>query len=570
MKKILKWFLISVLIGFTLGVIIYFYIKYLLIYTIPIGFFLYFIIGILIQSHGLITLFKSIKNQKRLGEIIMESFPKKKKSLINRIKFLINSFLSNLLSVVIWPISIYFILSKTFVLIGRSSAKKMVFEFDLKVTDHIIGIVLIFTLGICYLFKILNLDDFGYGLAMLYILIFAFISKHLIYILELNGLPAKLRKRVKRPFNFFLIILIIDFIGIVLTISFLESIIKEQAISKEIVYNTVISFVDFKEQTKQLFFNENLVFFEIIKVLSIWLFYYSFISHVFKFNSFKKSNEDILWLMTRNNSLGKFNKNIRLVNNLKNKTESIFKAEVISLLGVNNIEGAKRIMLKLNSELYLSNEQQIYEEFLPLLLTYEFNLDVVNEIVKDSIMVAVSDMKICGILRAIANDYEIESYLINIFKNLEKDYPLTLIELYISDSQIEQAIVAINRNIKLTNQNSDKIIMCKQYYECELNYIENKIELTEFINNWTENNLEEFENLISQVENNNELLVIYDHFVFINASINASNYTNKQKIDRIGENIKTLIPKDELVEKIIIAIDDRKEKVEIIFSDLFR
>lgn len=368
--------------------------------------------------------------------------------------------------------------------------KKSSGELALLTIEHIQPIVLLVLIFITYFIDKSNLSANGYGQIFLYILAYGLILRQLSYLIKLKGLPVILRRKSNDPFLVFCVIMVIDFISMTVLYTFIGNRNDSNPLSFENIKETLDMFFAFRDHTKLLFNDLKFSHLYLIMIINIWLFYTSFITHVFNYKKFKRDDEDIDWLVSINILRRDYRANLGLIASMKSKTEQTHTNEIMSLIGIGEIEKAKEKIHSTHNGFSKLEEYQVYQKMFGLALYAKYKKKVLINLIEDAVIVGFPDEFFYDTITPILLSYDgIAEDLAGILEQFKEKYPLTLTELYLLYEFIDEAEELVN---KKNNTSLGEIIRYRQIITIKAQNASSKSELRTELTNWHDLYFEEF------------------------------------------------------------------------------
>jgi hypothetical protein len=323
------------------------------VYLIPhwaaILFYVYLIFGLLLMASGQLFLSKSIAHSGGFRELFIQSFAKAgaAQSLLSTIRNLASGIIVFLSGILIWPIGFGAYL-KPEIRKVMGSGRIYVNTVALQSIEHHGAFFCLLSIALVYLGGYAGLKGHGYGIKFAFIITISVVLRDMVYSLQVGGLPAKLRRVSTSPYLVFVAIMLMDFLSLAGGFALIKagdahSVTLQQVIvtSKELYQG---------KDLMEILYGRHLSLIELTIGSAGLVFYGALLGIVLHLKEFQRRDEDFLWLASQYNALGNFNKAIKYSNQIKARTPEAEAVQLISLLGVNQLDKARQKAAQLSTE----------------------------------------------------------------------------------------------------------------------------------------------------------------------------------------------------------------------------
>jgi hypothetical protein len=319
---------------------------YLLPKWVPILFYTYLILGMADLSVGIIKVLQAINEPGNWGQALLKLMTKMAQasdvaSRFKRLRDAISSLASTVARVIVWPVDSLYGL---FMFPSRTGEQLNVEEFSLKKLGDMPEasyslyalVVVLAVLGLGFL----RVDLKKYGAITLALMVASASLRHLSYTVGTVSLPARLRRIGANPYAMFLVVAGADFSILVLGLTALNLPGKLDTITEPALIRTGHELLQSEGALWGIFKGARPSLHQLIVAFVGILFSLALLKVLKEFGEFKRKDEDYTWLAQVANRLGNFSASLRHLRNVKSWNLEARSAEIVALLGVNEIEKA--------------------------------------------------------------------------------------------------------------------------------------------------------------------------------------------------------------------------------------
>lgn len=313
---------------------------YLFPHWAGIVFYSYLIFGGLLLGFGQLSLAKSL-HAKGFREFFVDSLVKAaaEKSLLSTARNAAISILSFLGAIPIWPFGLVSYLKPE---IKKTLGKGRTFvnTFAVQSIEHYAAMFSLLSIALIYAGEYAGLRGHGYGIRFALIITLSVAIRDTVYAIQPGGLPAKLRRVSASPYLLFLSIIFMDFLSLAGGFALVKA-GSAHAVTLQSLLATGKELYQGKDLL-EILYGHHLSLMELTIGSAGLVFYGALLGIVLHMKEFKRQDEDYLWLSQIYNALGDFNKAIKYNNQIKGRTPEVESVQLVSLLGVNQIDKARQ------------------------------------------------------------------------------------------------------------------------------------------------------------------------------------------------------------------------------------
>jgi len=456
MNKYIKFFLSFSMIVL-LGYIVYVLFMYTKNNFSSVLFYFYLTLGILINGGGLVALVINLFREKTILNQTVADNQKilNKNSLLYTFRVYLSSFLGLLYSIPNW----LSIIMKSFIdsIKNKNNSNIKSTRSDLHALSLIVFDVWYSIYAFMSIFILLLLDN-DYTNISIQIIFIAIILRHLNYIIEVDTLPVRLRRTLVNPYIHYMVILIFDFLALLVsTVYFLHNTIF---IDYNTYYNALVKLFGYKDLLKHIK-DLNYSFNDYLITIAGFMFLMSLAKMLFSFKKFKKIDEDYTWKAQRLAIMGKYNKALETINNVKGFTEVDYMIKIAILLGINNLKDAISLAKDYNKNFHKIKRSRIDDVFRTLIdasMSLEMEDNVQSEIIKYGLDNNIDDCILADLAIPVIlslGDLE-KNTLIDIIITKKNEYRVTYTYLMLAIENNQ------NKGVPFTSQKGNILVFIKE------------------------------------------------------------------------------------------------------------
>ena len=420
--------------------------RFVLPHWVALLFYTYCILGVLNMTAGLILV---LVNNRHLNwsDLLIVALAKVNEpsditSRFNRFRDLVAGVALFIVSLVAWPIEATYGL----ILSRRNKDRKLTNQdLALLVATNIpetyksifsLCVVLsVFALGF------LHADLKIYGILTLALMVASASFRHINYAVGTTSLPAKLRRFESNTFVMFLIVVVADFSTLVLGLNAIESHGKWSSITWPSLVATGRQLYQGEGALWTILRGANPTVSQIVIAFVGLLFNLALLKVLFR--DFWRNDEDYTWLAITANTLGNFSIALRYLRKVKTWTQRSRSIEIVSLLGVNQIEEAatqaESLLVLLRTP---SDENAVFANLINACLSPRMPHAVYLDVLQRGIDANVSDAWMQDCVGLVAQN-QLQDAALAKFSKVAPSYPLTIARIHMLVNQFDQAAAAV-------------------------------------------------------------------------------------------------------------------------------
>lgn len=277
-----------------------------------------------------------------------------------------------------------------------------------------------------------------YETIILYALLISTSIRHFAYSIATVSLPASLRRAVSMPYLAFIVIILTDFSILVLVLTVVGTPNVPGRLSFNTLHETSNALLAAQEPLK-LVRGVALTFHQLLTGFVGLFFYLALMKTLWDFREFKRQDEDFVSMAGIANEMGNFSAALQHLQKVRSWNGEGRMVKLVALLGVNRVDLAER-----EAELFLEDRQlrktpnTVFEAIWGVCSLTPLSDEVKLEIIERAIKFKVNDFYLILAALGMTENKELNARFHDLLSSVAADYPLTLACLCLNAGNLEE------------------------------------------------------------------------------------------------------------------------------------
>ena len=424
-------------------------------------FYGYFALGLLIWAIGTIRNIMINRNSNwaalLLKNIVVIGQATDMKSRLNRFRDVMAAVALLLSALIVWPVDAAYGL-----LLGRRYPERNLSAEELSVLQAVgqpdtykslyALLVVLVLLGLAFL----GVDLKIYGILMLGLMVASASFRHVSYIIGTVSLPARLRRAATSPYVLFLVVAGGDFATLILGLTAIELHARSTSITLAALVETGRELWQGESALRDILKGTRPTEQQLIVSIVGLLLSLAVLKVLTQFGEFRRTDEDWVWLAGAENLLGNFAVALRYLRNVKSWDKDSLSAEIVALLGVNQIEdAAAKVKSLLEQQREAISEGEIFRNLFQACLLPRMPQSVFPSVLKRSIDSKVPDALMQDALGLVVQNH-LQQQSLELFNEDASSFPLSIARIHLLSKEREQCLAVLNAHLPAADL--DKLI----------------------------------------------------------------------------------------------------------------